>query len=101
MIITGPTGSGKSMIFARLALADIEARRPVVVIDPKRQLVDYIVDHAPEDAAGRIVILDAAENNPVGFNPLDTAGRPAEVVVDGILATLKARGFPTTFLGDG
>lgn len=90
VIITGPTGSGKSMIFARLALADIEARRPVVVIDPKRQLVDYIVDHAPEDAAGRVVILDAAENNPVGFNPLDTAGRPAEVVVDGILAALKA-----------
>lgn len=90
VIITGPTGSGKSMIFARLALADVEARRPVVVIDPKRQLVDYIVDHASEDAAGRVVILDAAEKNPVGFNPLDTAGRPAEVVVDGILAALKA-----------
>jgi hypothetical protein len=89
-VVTGPTGSGKSMVLARLALDDIAAGRPLVLVDPKRQLVDYIVDHAPADAAGRIVILDAADDRPVGFNPLDTKGRPADVVVDGILSSLKA-----------
>jgi hypothetical protein len=89
-VVTGPTGSGKSMVLARLALADIAAGRPLVLVDPKRQLVDYIVDHAPAAAAGRIVILDAADDRPVGFNPLDTKGRPADVVVDGILSSLKA-----------
>lgn len=89
-VVTGPTGSGKSMVLARLALDDIAAGRPLVLVDPKRQLVDYIVDHAPADAAGRIVILDAADDRPVGFNPLDTKGRPADVIVDGILSSLKA-----------
>ena len=89
-VVTGPTGSGKSMVLARLALDDIAAGRPLVLVDPKRQLVDYIVDHAPADAAGRIVILDGADDRPVGFNPLDTKGRPADVVVDGILSSLKA-----------
>lgn len=89
-VVTGPTGSGKSMVLARLALDDIAAGRPLVLVDPKRQLVDYIVDHAPADAAGRIVILDAADDRPVGFNPLDTKGRPADVVVDGILSSLTA-----------
>jgi hypothetical protein len=91
LVVTGPTGSGKSVgVFAPLILADIAAHRPCVVIDPKRQLVDYIVDHAPASAAGQIVILDAAEKHPVGFNPLDTRGRNADVVVDGILAAFKA-----------
>ena len=89
-VVTGPTGSGKSMVLARLALDDIAAGRPLVLVDPKRQLVDYVVDHAPAAAAGRIVILDAADDRPVGFNPLDTKGRPADVVVDGILSSLKA-----------
>lgn len=89
-VVTGPTGSGKSMVLARLALDDIAAGRPLVLVDPKRQLVDYIVDHAPAAAAGRIVILDAADDRTVGFNPLDTKGRPADVVVDGILSSLKA-----------
>jgi len=91
MVVTGPTGSGKSVgIFAPLILSDIAARRACVVIDPKRQLTDYIVDHAPASASGQIVILDAADPDPVGFNPLDTHGRNADVVVDGILAAFKA-----------
>jgi hypothetical protein len=91
VVVTGPTGSGKSVgVFAPLILSDIAARRPCVVIDPKRQLVDFIVDHVPAAAAGQIVILDAADPHPVGFNPLDTRGRNSDVVVDGILAALKA-----------
>lgn len=87
--ITGGTGSGKSEIFAHLALSDIKAGRPLVLIEPKRQLVDAIVKRAPKDAAGRIVVIDAAEPNPVGFNPLDIGDRDPGPVVDGILEVLK------------
>lgn len=87
--ITGGTGSGKSEILAHLALSDIEAGRPLVLIEPKRQLVDAIVRRAPQEAAGRIVVIDAAEPNPVGFNPLDIGDRDPGPVVDGILEVLK------------
>lgn len=87
--ITGGTGSGKSEIFAHLALSDIEAGRPLVLIEPKRQLIDAIVARAPKEAVGRIVVIDAAEPNPVGFNPLDIGDRDPGPVVDGILEVLK------------
>ncbi|RRJ85678.1 type IV secretory system conjugative DNA transfer family protein [Gulosibacter macacae] len=90
MGITGGTGSGKSQIFAALTLSDIAARRPLVLVEPKRQLVDYIVTRAPKDAAGRIIVIDAAEPNPVGFNPLDIGDREPGPVVDGILEVFKA-----------
>jgi len=60
-----------------------------VLLEPKRQLVDAIVARAPKDAAGRIVVIDAAEENPVGFNPLDIGDRDPGPVVDGILEVLK------------
>jgi hypothetical protein len=90
LVVSGPTGSGKSMVFAHLILSDIKAGRPVVVVDPKRQLIDYLIDRIPEEFTDSVVVLDAADTNPVGFNPLDTAGRNADVVVDGILAAFKA-----------
>jgi hypothetical protein len=91
LVVTGPTGSGKSVgVFAPLILADISAGRPVVVVDPKRQLIDYVMDRIPEEFIDNVVVLDAADPRPVGFNPLDTEGRNADVVVDGILAAFKA-----------
>ena len=91
MVVTGPTGSGKSVgVFAPLILSDIRAGRPVVVVDPKRQLIDYLSDRIPEESIDNVVVLDAADPRPVGFNPLDTSGRNADVVVDGILAAFKA-----------
>jgi hypothetical protein len=90
LAITGGTGSGKSEIFAHLALSDIEEGRPLVLIEPKRQLVDAIVKREPKEAAGRIVVIDAAEPNPVGFNPLDIGERDPGPAVDGILEVFKA-----------
>lgn len=89
LAITGGTNSGKSEIFATLALSDIQAGRPLVLIEPKRQLVDAIIARAQQGAIGKIVVIDAAEKNPVGFNPLDVGGRDPGVVVDGILEVFK------------
>lgn len=90
-VLLGPTGSGKSTLFEHLILSDILAGRACCVIEPKKQLIDRILDAAPAEAAGQIVVLDATdEEAPVGFNPLDVGDRDPDAVVDGILAALAA-----------
>jgi len=91
LVALGPTGSGKSTLLEHLILSDIEAGRACCVIEPKAQLIDRILDIAPAEAAERIVVLDATdEEAPVGFNPLDVGDRDPDIVVDGILAALAA-----------
>ncbi|KOX19134.1 type IV secretory system conjugative DNA transfer family protein [Nocardiopsis sp. NRRL B-16309] len=89
-IAYGPSGSGKSNALLHLALADAEAGRPVVLLDPKRQLIDDFLARLPEHRVGDVVELNAADASPVGFNPLDVSGRDPDVVVDGILAVFQA-----------
>ncbi|GAB3124814.1 type IV secretory system conjugative DNA transfer family protein [Glaciibacter psychrotolerans] len=90
VVTTGPTGSGKSTLLEHLILSDIAAHRACVVIEPKRQLIDSTLDRVPIEAAERIVVIDAADERPVGFNPLDVGDRDPDIVVDGILAALAA-----------
>ncbi|MFJ8252982.1 type IV secretory system conjugative DNA transfer family protein [Streptomyces sp. NPDC094466] len=86
----GPAGSGKTNVLLHLITADVVAGRPVVVIDPKRQLIDDILARVPAHRVNDIVELNAADPQPVGFNPLDTTGRDPDVVVDGILAVFAS-----------
>ncbi|MER6626795.1 type IV secretory system conjugative DNA transfer family protein [Streptomyces sp. NPDC000987] len=86
----GPSGSGKTNVLLHLILTDIAAGRPVVVLDPKRQLIDDILARVPADQLDRIVELNPSDASPVGFNPLDTGSRDPDVVVDGILAVFAA-----------
>ncbi|MDT0309663.1 type IV secretory system conjugative DNA transfer family protein [Streptomyces sp. DSM 44917] len=86
----GPSGSGKTNALLHLILADIRAGRPVAVLDPKRQLIDDILARIPDDRVADVVELDASHETPVGFNPLEVAGRDPDVVVDGILAVFEA-----------
>ncbi|MBQ1089638.1 type IV secretory system conjugative DNA transfer family protein [Streptomyces sp. B93] len=88
-IAYGPSGSGKTTALLHLILADIEAGRPVVVLDPKQQLIDDILARMPEHRVNDVVELNAADETPVGFNPLDVAGRDPDVVVDGILSVFE------------
>jgi hypothetical protein len=91
LVTTGPTGSGKSTAMLHLIGADIAAGRPVVVIDPKHQLVDDIIERVvPATQIERIVILDPSQTRVPGFNPLDVADRDPDVVVDGLLAVFAA-----------
>ncbi len=90
LVATGPTGSGKSTVLEHLILSDIEAGRACVVVEPKAQLVDNVLDRIAPEHAERVVVLDAADAMPVGFNPLDIGDRDPDVVVDGIIAALAA-----------
>nr|WP_243876358.1 type IV secretory system conjugative DNA transfer family protein [Streptomyces sp. 846.5] len=86
----GPSGSGKSNALLHLIMADIQAGRPVAVLDPKRQLIDDILARIPSHRVNDVVELNASDQTPVGFNPLDITGRDPDVVVDGILSVFEA-----------
>ena len=86
----GPSGSGKTTALLNLICADIDAGRPIAVLDPKRQLIDDILARIPEHRHGDMAILDASELEPTGFNPLDIGVRDPDVVVDGLMAVFEA-----------
>lgn len=89
-VLLGPTGSGKSSAMLHLIEADVKAGLPVVVLDPKRDLVDDVLGRIPAHRVEDVVVLDLADSQPIGLNPLDAAGRRPEVVADGIVAALRA-----------
>ncbi len=84
--VIGPTGTGKSQLLARLALADISADRATVFIEPKGDAVDAILERLDPLVFDRLVLIEAGETaHPVGSNPLaggtDTAERRADETV--------------------
>ncbi len=83
--VLGPSGTGKSTLLLNLIINDLEAGRPIVVIEPKDLIAD-ILSRIPKDRQRDIVILDPLDDYPVGINPLDRmrGGTPPEVVADSI-----------------
>ena len=85
--LLGATGSGKSTLITNLALADIEAGRGVVVIDPKGDLVTDLLERLPEQAVERLVLLDPDERAaPPTLNPLE--GDDPDLAVDHLVGIL-------------
>ena len=94
LLALGPTGVGKSTVLLNLVAADIAANRAVLVIDPKWQLIRDIVERGiPKERIDDVVIIDPADaktGKVVGFNPLNVGDRDPDVVIDGLVAVLKA-----------
>jgi hypothetical protein len=53
--VVGETGTGKSTLLANLVLQDAEAGRAAVVIDPKGDLVEAILERLPKGCACRFL----------------------------------------------
>jgi hypothetical protein len=90
--VVGPNGVGKSTVLLNLIVQDLEAGRPVVVIEPK-DLVTDILARIPESRRDDVVLLDPLSSAPVGINPLDGRhrnGRSPEVMADSLFGTFKA-----------
>lgn len=86
--ILGATGSGKSELMARMVLADVNAGRGVVVIDPKGDLVTDILTRLPAHVGQRVALFDADNPaRPPVLNPLegDDTGR----TVDNLVSTFS------------
>src|ERR1019366_7250961 len=90
--VIGPSGVGKSVLLANSILSDIAAGHAGVLIDPKGDLLDTILDRiAPGSAeAGRIVVLDAGDDTrPVaGLDVLH--GKDPDARADVLIRTLKS-----------
>jgi energy-coupling factor transporter ATP-binding protein EcfA2 len=90
--LLGPTGVGKSTLLVQMAISDLEAGHGVVLLDPKGDLVQQVLERVPERRRRDIVILDPADTTrPVGLNPLRSAtGASAEVVVENLVGLFKS-----------
>lgn len=60
--VIGATGSGKSTLLANLILQDVDAGRGAVLVEPKGDLVNDLLDRLPASAADRLVLIDPADN---------------------------------------
>lgn len=90
--LIGPNGVGKSTLFVNLILQDLEADRPIVVIEPK-DLIEDLLARIPEKRRDDVVLLDVFDDTPIGINPLYRGpgdGRAPEVVADSVFGTFKA-----------
>ena len=88
--LLGRTGTGKSTAMLNLILSDITAGRGVIVIDPKHDLVDAVLARVPAERVDDVVVLDAADEAPIGINPLRGPVADAAVRADGILAVFQS-----------
>ncbi|WP_349876324.1 type IV secretion system DNA-binding domain-containing protein [Micromonospora sp. HUAS YX12] len=82
--VLGSTGSGKSTLLLNMILDDIHARRGVVVIDPKGDLVLDLLDRIPTSHAKRLTIIDPDQPAGTTLNPLQ--GDDHDLVVDNIVS---------------
>ena len=86
--VLGATGSGKSTLLGQLILADIDAGRGVVLIDPKGDLVTDLISRLPRTAADRVVLFDADSRAcPPCLNPLD--GPDTDRTVDNLVSIFR------------
>ncbi|MEU5001505.1 type VI secretion protein [Streptomyces sp. NPDC021622] len=83
--LLGATGTGKSELLAHIILADAEAGRGQVVVDPKGDLVTDVLMRLPEHLGEKVVLLDAdSRSRPPVLNPLE--GKDAERAVDNLVS---------------
>ncbi|GAA2535761.1 type IV secretory system conjugative DNA transfer family protein [Pseudonocardia sp. RS010] len=93
--VIGATGSGKSTLLGNMILADADAGRGILLVDPKGDLVTDVLSRLPRRCADRVVLLDAdARSRPPCLNPLDTTstgpGTPAsDLAVDNLVSVFR------------
>jgi hypothetical protein len=88
--VIGPSGVGKSTLLLHLITQDIAARRGVVVLDPKGDLIGDVLARVAPERVNDVVVLDPTDDRPVGLNPLRPGGRSPELVADQLLGMWHA-----------
>jgi len=90
--IVGPTGVGKTTMIAGQILADADAGRGVVFIDPKGDAVTDLLGRLPEQAADRVVLFDPGDRSaPPCLNVLqgDGSGTDTDMIVDNVTGIFR------------
>lgn len=84
LLLTGPTGTGKSTLITQLVLQDLAHGHGVLLLDPKGDLVREVLGRFPENRRNDLVVIDPTDAAPVGINPLHRPDQPA-LVADQLL----------------
>lgn len=90
--ISGATGAGKSSLLATGIVSDITAGYGGVLIDPKADLVDEVLDRVSAEHADRVVVLDPAADGPVVGLALMASGDPdlrADVLIGALSSIFR------------
>ncbi|MDO9381065.1 MAG: type IV secretion system DNA-binding domain-containing protein [Nocardioidaceae bacterium] len=89
--ILGPTGVGKSTLIANLALQVMARGQGAVIIDPKGDLVEDLLNRLPKDRRDDVVVIDPTDSMPVGLAALGTSSnQDADLVADTLLGVMHS-----------
>jgi RecA/RadA recombinase len=89
-LIVGGTGSGKSTVMVHAIVDDLASGYGGVVIDPKADLIQSVLERIPAEHAHRVVVLDPATTGPTVGLDLMGSGDPdlRADVVGGVLSAI-------------
>ena len=90
--VIGPTGTGKTTLLTGQILADAQAGRGVVFIDPKGDAVTDLLARLPANVAGKVVLFDPADRAaPPCLNVLqgDGSGTDHDVITDNVTGIFR------------
>lgn len=85
--IVGTTGAGKSTLDTAMAISDIEHGHGVLIVDPKGDLLDGVLERVPDRHRERVIVVDPADAaQPVGLNPLRPQGIDPELAAEHLIS---------------
>jgi hypothetical protein len=90
LLVTSPTGAGKSTILEHLCAADFAAGRGVVCVESKGDLVHRLADLIPANRRGDVLVFDPADARPAGFNLLASGEEAADLITDHVVGQFRA-----------
>ncbi|MBO3752167.1 type IV secretory system conjugative DNA transfer family protein [Streptosporangiaceae bacterium NEAU-GS5] len=91
MLVSGPTGSGKSTVLLNLIKQDLDAGHGLILIDPGGDLARDVLDRVPAARIDEVIYLDPTDERPVGLNPLAGPLEEVELRAERVLAALRER----------
>ena len=90
LLVTAPTGAGKSTVLEHLCADDFAAGRGVIVIESKGDLCRSLANLIPADRLGDVLIFDPADSRPAGFNLLAGGDAAADLITDHVVGQFRA-----------
>lgn len=88
--LLAPTGKGKSTLLANLVLEALEHEVGLFLLDPKGDLVGYLLNRIPAEHVGRVELLDLGdEQHPPALNLLACEPGEQDRQVEALLAIFR------------
>jgi hypothetical protein len=87
--VLGPTGAGKSTLLLNVIVQDMNAGFGVVVVDPKKDLIEDCLARVPDHRIDDVIVLDPTDQRPVGLNPIEASAEESELVVEQVVGIFR------------